>query len=89
MFNEGQAVRNRNDPSQVGVVTGETRDTPGVGRWLERDLKTDQERLLLAWGLAQDPGTDAIPQIRPPSQVIPILQRVRDWQGDYVGPEAC
>lgn len=63
--------------------------SPGVGRWLERDLNTDQERLLLAWGLAQDPGTDAIPAIRPPSQVVPTLRRVRDWQGNYVGPEAC
>lgn len=29
MSNEGQAVRHSNDPSQVGVVTGETRETGG------------------------------------------------------------
>lgn len=63
--------------------------SPGVGRWLDRDANTDQERLLLAWGLAQDAGADAIPTIRPPSQVVPTLRRVRDWQGDYIGPEAC
>lgn len=63
--------------------------TPGVSRWLERDLTTDAERLLLAWGLAQDPGAEAIPMIRPRSQVVPIVRRVRDWQGDYIGPEVC
>ena len=63
--------------------------SPGVGRWLERDLKTDQERLLLAWGLAQDPGTDAIPRIRPPSQVVPMLRGQRNWEGNYPGSEVC
>jgi hypothetical protein len=63
--------------------------SPGVGRWLERSFATDQERLLLAWGLAQDPGTDAIPRIRPPSTVVPTLQRQRDWQGSYAGAEVC
>lgn len=63
--------------------------TPGVSRWLERDLTTDAERLLLAWGLAQDPGAEAIPMIRPRSEVVPIVRRVRDWQGDYIGPEVC
>lgn len=63
--------------------------SPGVGRWLKRDLSTDQERLLLAWGLAQDPATDAIPTIRPPSQVVPSLRRHSDWEAGYVGSEIC
>lgn len=63
--------------------------SPGVGRWLERDLETDQERLLLAWGLAQDPGTDVIPRIRPPSQVVPTLRGQRHWEAGYVGAEVC
>ncbi len=63
--------------------------SPGVGRWLERNVETDQERLLLAWGLAQDPGADAIPRIRPPSQVVPVLRRTKDWEGRFIGPEAC
>ncbi len=63
--------------------------TPGVGRWLERDLKTDQERLLLAWGLAQDPGTDAIPRIRPPSEVVPNLLRHRSFDDRFIRPEDC
>lgn len=29
MFEEGSAVRNRSDPSQIGIVTGETRKTGG------------------------------------------------------------
>ena len=63
--------------------------SPGVGRWLERDLKTDQERLLLAWGLAQDPGTDAIPRIRPPSEIVPNLLRHRSFDDRFIRPEDC
>lgn len=63
--------------------------SPGVGRWLQRDLETDQERLLLAWGLAQDPGTDAIPRIRAPSQVVPTLRGQREWGNRFVGAEHC
>ena len=65
------------------------RRSPEVERWLERDLKTDAGRLLLAWGLAQDPAVEAIPRIRPPSKVEPILQGKRDWEGGYVGAEVC
>ncbi|WP_156389436.1 hypothetical protein [Brevundimonas sp. Root1423] len=63
--------------------------SPGVGRWLDRDFTTDQERLLLAWGLAQDAGADAIPRIRPPSEVVPSLRRSLDWEAGYAGPEVC
>lgn len=63
--------------------------SPGVGRWLERDLETDQERLLLAWGLAQDPGTDSIPRIRPPSQIVPNLLRYRSIDDRFIRPEDC
>jgi len=63
--------------------------SPGVGRWLERSLATDQERLLLAWGLAQDPGTGAIPRIRPPSQVIFEPPPERDWQRNYIDKSNC
>lgn len=64
------------------------RRSPEVDRWLERDLKTDAGRLLLAWGLAQDPA-EAIPLIKPPSKVDPILPRKRDWEGGYAGAEVC
>lgn len=63
--------------------------TPGVGRWLERDETTEPERLLLAWGLAQDPGADAIPKIKPPSEVVPILRKARDWESSFPGSDVC
>lgn len=65
------------------------RRSPEVDRWLERDLMTDPGRLLLAWGLAQDPAVDGIPRIRPPSKVTPTLQKKRDWEGGYAGAEVC
>lgn len=63
--------------------------SPGVGRWLERELDTDQERLLLAWGLAQDPASGIIPHIRPPSTVVPVLRGRKDWEGGFIGSEHC
>lgn len=65
------------------------RRSPEVDRWLERDLNTDAGRLLLAWGLAQDPAVEGIPRIRPPFQVEPTLQGKRDWESGYVASEFC